>query len=121
LVSLYDGEEYQRTSRSGASDYKLRCGSILSVSETTTRNGDPMWWVRYLTRDGISKEPVFEWRYDSIKDSLETDVAALIVSKADTDGEYAGMYSIEDVVSMREIADGTGEQHVNDACLPTPC
>jgi len=103
LLDLYDGETWRRRSRSGTSDIKVRCDSILSISEATTRNGDPMWWVRYISRDGIFEEPVFEWRYEPIQNNLETDVAALISSKADADGEYAGMYSIENVVPMREI------------------
>jgi DNA polymerase III alpha subunit len=104
LVDLYDGEEYRRQRpRHGTSDYRVRCGSILSVSGATTRAGNPMWWVRYLTRNGIREEPVFQWRYEPIQNNLETDVAALIVSKADVDGEYAGMWSIENVFSMREI------------------
>jgi len=103
LVRLYDGEEYRRRSRSGVSDYKVRCGSILSVSQATTRNGGAMWWIRFLTRGGIREEPVFRWRREAIRDNLEKDVAVVIVSKADVNGEYAGMYSIEDVVPMREI------------------
>jgi hypothetical protein len=62
-----------------------------------------MWWIRYLTQDGIFEEPVFEWRYEAIQKNLEIDVAVVIVSKADTDGEYAGMYSIENVVPMRKL------------------
>jgi len=104
LVRLYDGEQYRRVrSRSDVSDYKLRCGSILSISEARTRSGARMWWVRYMTPDGIVEEPVFEWRYDHIRNNLEADVAVVIVSKADVDGEYAGMYSIENVIPMREI------------------
>jgi DNA polymerase-3 subunit alpha len=106
LVDLYDGEEYRRRSRSGVSDYKVRCASILSVSEATTRSGGRMWWVRFMTRDGIFEEPVFEWRYEAIQNNLESDVAALIVSKADVQGEYAGMWSIENVVPMQEVQDG---------------
>lgn len=64
-----------------------------------------MWWVRYVTRDGIFEEPVFEWRYEAIRNSLEKDVAVLIVSEADAHGEYAGMYSIEDVVPMEDLPD----------------
>jgi len=64
-----------------------------------------MWWIEYITTDGITEEPLFEWRYDAIKNNLETDVAALIVSKADTGGEYAGMYSVENVVPMKDLKD----------------
>jgi DNA polymerase-3 subunit alpha len=104
LVELYDGETWRREdSHYGASDVKARCGSILSVSRATTRNGDPMWWARYMTNDGIFEEPIFEWRYDDVRDNLETDVAAVIVSMADVQGEYAGMWSIRDVVPMREV------------------
>jgi DNA polymerase-3 subunit alpha len=103
LVGLHDGETWRRRSRSGTSDIKVRCGSILSISEAKTRSGNTMWWIRYLTQDGIFEEPVFEWRYEAIQKNLEIDVAVVIVSKADTDGEYAGMYSIENVVPMRKL------------------
>jgi DNA polymerase III alpha subunit len=111
LVELYDGETWRREHpRYGASDYKAKCGSILSVSEATTRSGDPMLWVRYITNDGIHEEPVFRWRFEAIRDNLETDVAALIVSTADIEGEYEGMWSIRDVVPMQEVQDGREEQ-----------
>jgi len=120
LVRLYDGEEYRRRSRSGVSDYKVRCGSIISISEATTRSGNPMWWVRYLTRDGIREEPVFQWRYEPIQNNLETDVAALILSKADADGEYAGMWSIEDVVPMHEVEEELKENPAGEGRLRIP-
>lgn len=121
LVELYDGEEYRREHpRYGAAKYEVRCGSILSATEATTRNGDPMWWVRYMTDDGIFEEPVFKWRYDDIRDSLEKDVAAVIVSRADARGEYAGMYSVENVMLMQEIENGRGERHVGAGRLPVP-
>ncbi|MCS3782684.1 DNA polymerase III subunit alpha [Salinibacter ruber] len=104
LVELYDGETWRRNHpRYGASDFKVRCGSILSVSEATTRSGNPMWWVRYLSTDGIREEPVFQWRFEAIRDSLEKDVAAVVVTKADVSGDYAGMYSVENVVPMRKM------------------
>ena len=121
LVDLYDGKEYRRERpRSGTSDYMLRCGSILSISEAKTSTGKPMWWIRYMTDDGIFEEPVFKWRYDDIKDSLEKDVAAVIVSRADAQGEYAGMYSVENVMLMQEIENGRGERHVGAGRLPVP-
>ncbi|MCS3856479.1 DNA polymerase-3 subunit alpha [Salinibacter ruber] len=119
LVELYDGEEYRREHpRYGVSDYRVRCGSILSISEATTRNGNPMWWVRYMTDDGIFEEPVFKWRYDAIQNNLESDVAALIVSKADTGGEYAGMYSVENVVPMKDLKDEHAAGHARPLHSP---
>jgi DNA polymerase-3 subunit alpha len=111
LVELCDGETWRREHpRYGPSDVRARCGSILSVSRATTRNGDPMLWVRYVTTDGIHEEPVFEWRFGAIRNDLQTDVAAVIVSTADVGGEHAGMWSIRDVVPMQEVRDGRGEQ-----------
>jgi DNA polymerase-3 subunit alpha len=119
LVEFYDGETWRRNHpRYGASDFKVRCGSILSVSEATTRNGQPMWWIRYMTDDGIFEEPVFKWRYDAIKNNLETDVAALIVSKADAQGEYAGMYSVENVVPMKDLKDENAAGHASPLHSP---
>jgi DNA polymerase-3 subunit alpha len=119
LVDLYDGEAWRRNHpRYGASKYEVRCGSILSISEATTRSGNPMWWVRYLSTDGIREEPVFEWRYDAIQNNLESDVAALIVSKADTGGEYAGMYSVENVVPMKDLKDEHAAGHARPLHSP---
>ncbi len=104
LVDSFHGETYRR-SRYGKEpqDFIVRCGSILSVDKATTKNNDPMWWIRYMTREGIFSEPVFQWRYEAIRDNIEKDVAVVILSKADTQGEYSGMYSIEDVMPMGEI------------------
>lgn len=119
LVELYDGETWRRDHpRRGVSEYKARCGSILSVSEARTRNGDPMWWVRYMTTSGIREEPVFEWRYDAIQNNLETDVAVLIVSTADTGGEYAGMWSIENILPTKDLKDKQKGGHVGPLHLP---
>lgn len=123
LVDLYDGREYRREQpQSGTSDYMIHCGSILSISEATTSTGKPMWWVRFITPDdGIIEHPIFEWRYKDIRDSIEKDVAAIIVTRADAHGEYAGMYSIENVVPMREIENGRGKRSAGAGRLPLPC
>ncbi|MCS4190707.1 DNA polymerase-3 subunit alpha [Salinibacter ruber] len=119
LVELYDGETWRRKHpRYGASNFKVRCGSILSISEATTRSGNPMWWVRYLSTIGIREEPVFEWRYGAIQNNLESDVAALIVSKADTGGEYAGMYSVENIVLMKDLKDEHAAGHARPLHSP---
>jgi DNA polymerase-3 subunit alpha len=108
LVRSFDDETHRKTSaRYGSSDFRVRCGSVLTIDEAKTRNDNPMWWVRYMTEDGILEEPIFEYRYKHIKDNLEKDVPMLIVSKADTDGEYAGMFSIQNVAPMRELEDGS--------------
>jgi len=104
LVGEFDGTEWEKENgRYGKADVKFRLGSILSVDEATTRNGNPMWWVRYITTDGIFEEPFFEHRREQVADNLEKDVPVGMVSEADIDGEYAGMYSISTVVSLEDI------------------
>jgi DNA-directed DNA polymerase III PolC len=104
LTSGFDDREYRRPSRRyGDADFRLRCGAILSISEAKTKNDNPMWWVRYLTADGVLEEPVFAFRHEHIAERLEPDVPSLVISKADVTGEYAGKYSIQNVIPMRRL------------------
>jgi len=104
LVKEFDGKEWQRENGwHGKANMKMRLGSILSVDEATTRNDNRMWWVRYMTTDGILEEPFFAHRYEHVADNLDKDVPVGMISEADVEGEYAGMYSISTVMSLEEI------------------
>lgn len=98
-----DGTEFiRRSSRYGNTKYRAQVGAILTVDEATTRNDNPMWWVRYLTQDGdIRKEPIFQNRYDDLQEHLRRDEPVVLLGRADTDGEYADQYTIDGIVPMR--------------------
>jgi DNA polymerase III alpha subunit len=104
LVEAFDDQTYRRTRRGKQDkDYMLRCGSILSIDEATTSTDKPMWWIRYMTQNGIYEEPTFEWRFKHIKDKLEKDVPLAIVGEADATGEWAGSPVLMNVMPMRRL------------------
>lgn len=133
LVDALGGLSY-RGARAGQGDgglveatFRVHCGSILDVEEAETRRGTPMWWVRYVTPEGLHEEPLFWNRRQKITgfpeaengsldkasseafpsegplsgaSSLEMDVPVFVLSVADRRGTYAGMWSVHDLVPI---------------------
>nr|WP_263834377.1 DNA polymerase III subunit alpha [Salinibacter sp.] len=84
--------------------YTAVAGSILAVTEMMSKNDNPYWWVRFMDADGTVRSwAMFSNRRRHIESNLEKDRPSLIIGSADTRGEYAGSFSVENVIPLRRL------------------
>lgn len=100
--SFHGHTEMRRNDQYGDKKYKVFAGTILSIDEAETSNENPMWFVRVITDDDVHEFAMFEWRHEHVGGYLQKDRPMLIVAAADTEGDYAGEYSIQGLIPMRQ-------------------